>query len=107
MDLVKMVDEKLAATNETLVKSLTEAFTAKVGEVIKPLEERIAKMESAPAGIAPKVQYLEVDKVADTKTPQDELLQKVADVQANPENYSLADRTALTTELFKNRTRAN
>lgn len=105
--LTKMVDEKLAATNDSLVKSLTEAFTAKVGEVIKPLEERIAKMESTPVGTAPKAQYHEIDKVADTQTEDKELLQKVADVEANPGNYSLADRMALTSQLFKNRNRTN
>lgn len=103
-DLMKSVDMKLEATKQDLLKSLTEAVAGKVGEIIKPLEDRMSAIEAQPAGNAPRKVYTEVDKVADAAPATDELMQKAADMGANPQNYSISDRTQLATELLKRST---
>lgn len=102
-DLEKMVSEKFDATKEDLLKSLTDAIVGKVGEQLKPLEDRLVKLESQPVGTTPKKEYTVVDKVADTSV--DELDKKIADMEANPSKYTAFERSALATELFKRSSR--
>jgi len=104
-DLEKMVAQKLDATKDDLLKSLTEAVAGKVGEQLKPLEDRLARLESQPAGNGPKAAYTVVDK-ADDAPAKDELAEKVADMEANPHKYTAFERSDLAAELFKRSSRA-
>lgn len=100
-DLRKMVAQELEATQGTLLKAVGDAVAGKVAEALQPLEDRIKSLESQPASGAPKRSYVEVDKVADKPTEQDELMQKAAEMEAHPERFDVLERADLATELFK------
>jgi len=104
-DLMKAVDLKLDATKQDLLKSLTDAVAGKVGELITPLEDRLKAIESQPVGQAPRRVYTEVEKVADAEPAKDELMQKAADMEANPQNYTPLQRADLAAELLKRSSR--
>lgn len=104
-DLVKMVDAKLDATKDDLVKSLTEAILVKVAEELSPLKEQVARLTNQPAGDAPKASYSVVDKVADAPAATDELMAKAADMEANPSKYTPLDRSDLAQQILKARNR--
>lgn len=100
-DLRKMVAQELEATQGALLKAVGDAVAGKVAEALQPLEDRIKSLESQPASGAPKRSYVEVDKVADKPTEQDELMQKAAEMEAHPERFDVLERADLATELFK------
>jgi HK97 family phage prohead protease len=100
-DLMKAVDLKLDATKQDLLKSVTDAISSKVGELITPLTDRLKALESQPIGHAPQKVYTTVEKVADASVAEDPLLAKAADMELNPHKYSGLERADLAGELLK------
>ena len=104
-DLIKMVDEKLNAKNDEMLKALGDVVAGKVADVIKPLEDRISAIESRPVGNAPKASYAIVDKAADAAPSEYEQLLKQAD--ALPATASVSERAELAHRILLARPKAN